>query len=224
MGSENAAMVKDTTHNTLVQELGDLQDQRRSAGSHNIANQMANLNLGSDMGDGTMDFAIAEMTLQDAEETREGTRTSPKRPQIICVDKPGNQSHERTRSITRRMANKNAKTWSKNHTHPIPPLSHPPKVDHGNFKNSHNQYQCDKTRTRLGMFEDYIRRNHFDIIFALEITDPDIVNLGGYVTHLNIGTTMHGTAIVVGSEILLTNVTTLPSGCAIAAEYRGKNW
>jgi hypothetical protein len=40
----------------------------------------------------------------------------------------------------------------------------------------------------------------------------------GYVAHLNIGTTMRGTAIVARSEFQLTNITKLPSRRAIAAE------
>ena len=46
-------------------------------------------------------------------------------------------------------------------------------------------------------------------------------NIGEYETHHNIGSSMRGTAILVKDGITLTNVTKLPSGRTIAAEYRG---
>jgi hypothetical protein len=46
------------------------------------------------------------------------------------------------------------------------------------------------TQTGVGMIEDFIRRQDFDILLVQEVTNPDIMNMRGYVTHLNIGTTM----------------------------------
>ena len=73
------------------------------------------------------------------------------------------------------------------------------------------------TRTKVGMFEGLIRRHDFDILFVQEVTSPDVMNMRGYETHFNIGTTMSGTEIVARSEIQLNNITTLPSERAIAA-------
>jgi hypothetical protein len=42
------------------------------------------------------------------------------------------------------------------------------------------------------MFEGFIRRHDFDILYVQEVTSPDIINMRGYETHLNIGTTMSG--------------------------------
>ena len=71
------------------------------------------------------------------------------------------------------------------------------------------------------MLEEYIRRHEIDIIFLQEITRTNIVNIGGYETFDNIGTQMRGTSIVARKEFHLTNITTLPTGRAIAAEYKG---
>ena len=77
------------------------------------------------------------------------------------------------------------------------------------------------SRTRVGMLEEYIRRHELDIIFLQEITRTYIVNIMGYETFDNIGTQMRGTTIGARKEFHLTNITTLPTGRAIAAEYKG---
>jgi exonuclease III len=76
------------------------------------------------------------------------------------------------------------------------------------------------SRTRVGMLEEYIRRHELDIIFLQEITRTNIVNIRGYETFDNIGTHMRGTSIVARKEFHLTNITTLLTGRAIAAEYK----
>jgi len=76
-------------------------------------------------------------------------------------------------------------------------------------------------QTRVGMLINFIRRHDFDILFVQEVTSLEVLNIKGYVTHLNIRTSMRGTAILARTELHLTNITTLPSGCAIAAEYSG---
>jgi exonuclease III len=71
------------------------------------------------------------------------------------------------------------------------------------------------------MLENVLRVHDIDILFAQEVTSPETTNIGGYETHHNIGSSMRGTAILAKEGITLTNVTKLPSGRAIAAEYRG---
>jgi len=71
------------------------------------------------------------------------------------------------------------------------------------------------------MLADFIRRHDFDIIFTQEVTSAEVMNVRGYNTHLNIGASIRGTAILAKSTLHLTNITTLPSGRAIAADYKG---
>jgi len=47
------------------------------------------------------------------------------------------------------------------------------------------------------------------------------MNVRGYNAHLNIEASIRGTAILAKSTLHLTNITTLPSGRAIAADYKG---
>jgi len=76
-------------------------------------------------------------------------------------------------------------------------------------------------RTRVGMLADFIRQHDFDIIFAQEVTSTEALNVHGYHTHLNIGASIRGTAILTRSTLHLTKINTLPSGRAIAADYTG---
>ena len=72
-------------------------------------------------------------------------------------------------------------------------------------------------QTRVGLLLDFIRRHDLDFVFLQEVTDSAIFTVTGYATHLNIGATMRRTAILARHDFPLTNVTTLPSGRAIAA-------
>jgi len=76
-------------------------------------------------------------------------------------------------------------------------------------------------RTRVLMLADFIRRHDFDIIFTQEVTSTEVMNVRGYNAHLNIGFSIRGTAILATSTLHLTNITTLPSGRAIAADCKG---
>jgi hypothetical protein len=49
----------------------------------------------------------------------------------------------------------------------------------------------------------------------------EILNVRGYKTPLNIGTSLCGTAILARGELHLTDITTFLPGCAIAAVYKG---
>jgi len=77
------------------------------------------------------------------------------------------------------------------------------------------------TPTRVGMLLDFIRRHDLDFVFLQEVTDPAILNVTGYATYLNIGANIRGTAILAKHDFPLTNVTSLPTGRAIAADYNG---
>jgi exonuclease III len=77
------------------------------------------------------------------------------------------------------------------------------------------------TRKSVGMLVNYIRRHELDILFMQEITSTELVNMRGYEAHYNFGTQLRGTTIVARSEFHLTNITTLPTGRAIAADYKG---
>jgi exonuclease III len=70
------------------------------------------------------------------------------------------------------------------------------------------------------MLADFIRHD-FDIIFTQEVTSTEVLDVRGYNIHLNIGASMCGTAILARSTLHLTNITTLPSGRAIPADYMG---
>jgi exonuclease III len=73
--------------------------------------------------------------------------------------------------------------------------------------------------TKIGMLTDFLYRHDLDIIFLQEVTHTEAAQIRGYETHLNIGTTMHGTAILTRNTNRLHQVPTIPSGRAIAAEY-----
>jgi exonuclease III len=70
------------------------------------------------------------------------------------------------------------------------------------------------------MLHDFIRRHDLDIVF-LQVTDPVILNITGYATYLNIGADIRGTAIMARHDFPLTDVTSLPTGRAIAANHGG---
>jgi len=48
-----------------------------------------------------------------------------------------------------------------------------------------------------------------------------VLNIPSYNTHINIGASIRGTAVLARSTLHLTNITNLPSGRAIAADYKG---
>jgi exonuclease III len=75
--------------------------------------------------------------------------------------------------------------------------------------------------TRVGMLLEFIRRHALDFVFLQEVTDLAILNITGYSTYLNIGTNMRGTAILARDEFPHTNVTSVMTGRAIAADHNG---
>ena len=60
--------------------------------------------------------------------------------------------------------------------------------------------------TRLGMLSDFIRRHELDVILVQEVTNPDTLNIRGYDTHHNLGTSMRGTAILMRNAMTITIV------------------
>jgi exonuclease III len=71
------------------------------------------------------------------------------------------------------------------------------------------------------MLAEFIQKQNLDVVFLQEVTSPDIRSITGYDTHMNIGTTMRGTAIMTKRQHQLTNIITIPSGRAIAAKLQG---
>jgi exonuclease III len=76
-------------------------------------------------------------------------------------------------------------------------------------------------RTSVGMLTEYIRPHDLYITFLQEITDPELLPMPGYDVYYSIGSDMRGTAIVARNDIMLININKLPSGRAIAAEFKG---
>jgi hypothetical protein len=74
---------------------------------------------------------------------------------------------------------------------------------------------------RVEMLADLVRWHDFDILFVQEVTSTEVLNVRGYETHLNIGTSLCGTDILAIHELHLTTITTLPSSHATAAVYKG---
>ena len=89
--------------------------------------------------------------------------------------------------------------------------------------------ECNKTCHTLYQWNNYTdeggdvcwRRHDLNILFVQEVTSREVLKFRGYENHLNIGTSIRGTAILARRELHLTNITTLPSGRAIAAVYKG---
>jgi exonuclease III len=71
------------------------------------------------------------------------------------------------------------------------------------------------------MLHYFIRRHDLDIVFLQEVADPAILNVIGYATYLNIGADMRGTAIMARHDFPLIDITSLPTGRAIAATHCG---
>ena len=71
------------------------------------------------------------------------------------------------------------------------------------------------------MLNEFLRKQEIDIILLQEVTHTDVDMVPGYTAHINVGTQQRGTAILTREQIVLRNVTTLPSGRGIAASYKG---
>jgi hypothetical protein len=107
---ENATVVVDTTNNTPVQETGDLEGQSHDTGIQSTAHRIQTLTMGTDREDVTMDGIETGTPQKNSDETREETGLSPKRTKTMRIEKPGEQLHERIRSVKRRVPHKNGKS------------------------------------------------------------------------------------------------------------------
>ena len=77
------------------------------------------------------------------------------------------------------------------------------------------------TRASMEMLQNSLRRQEIDIIFLQEIAYPTLNELRNYKSYTNMGAAMRGTVLVTREEIVITNITKLPPGRGIAAEFRG---
>jgi len=66
-----------------------------------------------------------------------------------------------------------------------------------------------------------VNKHDINILLMQEVTHPSLDNLNGYTVHYNIGTSQRGTSIAARDNIQLSNITRMPSGRAIAAEFKG---
>ena len=80
------------------------------------------------------------------------------------------------------------------------------------------------SRTKVEMLDDFLRRQDIGILFLQEASHSTIDTLRRCKPCTNVGTSGRGTAMVTRKEITITNITRLPSGRGIAAEYRGIWW
>jgi exonuclease III len=71
------------------------------------------------------------------------------------------------------------------------------------------------------MFEQFLHKNDIDILLVQEATNTSIQNIRGYTSYLNVGTTKRGTAIIAKEPLSLSDISILPSGRGIAANYKG---
>ena len=70
---------------------------------------------------------------------------------------------------------------------------------------------------RQDMLNAFVRLHDIDILLLQEVTHPFNTGFQGYTIHYNIGTSRRGTAILTRDTIVVTNLSRLPSGRAIAA-------
>jgi hypothetical protein len=96
----------------------------------------------------------------------------------------------------------------------------PPPLPHVNKHSMININGLTST-TRMQMLQNFIYKHDINIHFMQEVTHPSLNKLSGYTVHYNIGSAQRGTAIVARDNIELANITRIPPGRAIAAEFKG---
>jgi exonuclease III len=72
---------------------------------------------------------------------------------------------------------------------------------------------------RMRMLEEFLQKQEIDILL-LQVTHNEFDMIRGYKAHTNIGIYNRGTAMLTREPIILTNITSLPSGRGMAACYR----
>ena len=78
-----------------------------------------------------------------------------------------------------------------------------------------------KSKTRMGMLEDFLRRQDIDFALLQEVTCADLTTFRRYTAHTNPGTDRRRTAILVKEELVLSDIRRIPSGRGIAATHNG---
>jgi exonuclease III len=73
---------------------------------------------------------------------------------------------------------------------------------------------------RVAMLADILRLQEFDILVIQEVTKPVLHDICGYTRYYNMGVSIRGRALLTRDGISLENVSLLPSGRAIAAQFR----
>ena len=76
-------------------------------------------------------------------------------------------------------------------------------------------------RTRIGVLEEFMRRQNIDILLVQEVTAEVFSQPGIYRAYYNIGSSGRGTAILVKEFMELKRIIRLPSGRGLAAEWNG---
>jgi exonuclease III len=71
------------------------------------------------------------------------------------------------------------------------------------------------------MLGDFLKKQGIDIALLQEVTQPQIEQTSGYHTHLNIGTEMRGTAMMMKTGLQATCIRRLPTRRGIAGKING---
>jgi hypothetical protein len=73
----------------------------------------------------------------------------------------------------------------------------------------------------MQMLEDFVQKQEINILFLQEVTHHKFESIRGYKAYSNLGKTRRVSEMMTRNEITLKNLTRLPSGRGMAAEYRG---
>ena len=74
--------------------------------------------------------------------------------------------------------------------------------------------------TKIGMLNDFLRRQDIDITLLQEVMHNDFDSFSGYVATVNEETTKTGTAVIVKEGLSIHNIKRLPSGRGIAGMFK----
>jgi hypothetical protein len=167
-------------------------------------------------GEGAMAVRDDTPIHREREWTQEDLWHNPKRNKKMKIDKLGKQQ-ERSCSLPQRASLKSVKAQVVPHSSPL----------HTSVMRSATIASINinglSVHTRVGILIDFIQCYDLDFMFLQQMTDLAILNVMGYATYLNIGANMRGTAIMARHEypLTVTNVTSLPTGRAIAVDHDG---
>jgi exonuclease III len=77
------------------------------------------------------------------------------------------------------------------------------------------------SKTRLGMLEEFLKRQDIDFALLQEVTKTNQNTFRNYTSHTNEGKDRRGTAIVAKEGLELSDIKRLPSGRGMAAKCNG---